>query len=466
MSKPRYFAIFGTMRTGSNLLERTLDSHDGLVGLGELFNSQFIGGPWDQEAFGVSIAQRNLDPAGFLEAVIRAHPGQVPGFRIFEDHDQRMIDHAARDPACARFVLTRDPLDSYLSLKIARLTNQWMVRKAENRKLAKVEFDAAEFTEYETLINAHYQRVRGLMRAAGQPWFEIAYEDLNDLGALNGAAAYAGSDERKDRAAPRILRQNPPLARDKVTNPDDLDAFLAERRGGRSATPPPPPLAPDFSALRSFFVARGLEVVCAPIPGVGDEALRAFLSEAQGAAGQYGQDFVDGLKPKQIARRRARGAFVFSFVRRPADRIRAVFQRFVRDGDAPDNLSGLQALLRNGYGADGTDGGDFDAFLNFIDDNLAGRTAAPYHPAWAPQADLLAAYAAETPVDFIGRAERVAEDAKYVLARLGLADHTLVAALAESFAQPLTPQLTPEREARIRAVFAVDYERLGYKPGR
>ena len=40
---PRYFAIFGAMRTGSNLLERTLASYDGLRTEGELFNPGFIG---------------------------------------------------------------------------------------------------------------------------------------------------------------------------------------------------------------------------------------------------------------------------------------------------------------------------------------------------------------------------------------------------------------------------------------
>ena len=336
MSRPRYFAIFGAMRTGSNLLEKTLDAHEGLAGLGEVFNDQFIGGPGTDEAFGCSLEQRNRDPIGFLDAMIAAHPGEVPGFRIFMGHDQRVMDHAARDPHCARIILTRDPLDSYLSLQIARLTNQWMVRKAENRKLAKVEFDPDHFTAYEAALNDHYRRIRAPMRAAGRPWLEIAYGDLGDLDTLNGAAAYAGSPERRERIAPRIQRQNPLDPADKVTNPDVLAEFMAGRSG--NARLAPKAAEPDFSALKSLYVARGLEVICAPMPGVADMELRAFLSSARDVGGGAGGEFVDGLKPKQIARRRARGGFVFSFIRHPADRIRAVFMRYLREKGAPETL--------------------------------------------------------------------------------------------------------------------------------
>ncbi|MGB0854525.1 MAG: hypothetical protein ACPGSI_14620, partial [Pikeienuella sp.] len=78
----KYFAIFGAMRTGSNLLEYTLDSYRGLTGVGELFNDAFVGKPNGDPYLGVSLAERNRDPLGFLADVIEAEKG-VPGFRIF-----------------------------------------------------------------------------------------------------------------------------------------------------------------------------------------------------------------------------------------------------------------------------------------------------------------------------------------------------------------------------------------------
>ena len=463
MTAPRYFAIFGVMRTGSNLLERTLDRHEKLVALGELYNPAFIGGPGEETAFGATIEDRNRDPVGFLEKVIAAHPGQIPGFRIFMGHDRRMLDHAARDPVCARIVLTRDPVDSFLSLKIAQQTQQWMVRKAENRRLAKVEFNADEFADYEARLLAHYDGVRQTMRAAGAPWFEVAYDDLSDLATLNGAARYAGADDAMEAVEPRILRQNPPRAEDKVTNPEALAEYLSTR----SAATPARKASPQFTALRSMLVARGVEAICAPIPGVADAALRDFLMRAQALSG--GDDkLVEGLKGKQIERRRGRGSFVFSLIRHPADRIRDVYMRFVFGGEAPEGLERLRATLIADYGApaDMTAETGFDAFLDFVGDAIAGRIAAPYHPAFAPQSDLLAAYAAETAVDFVARAETIAEDAAWIAGKLGHGDRgeALVSALEAALIPPETPAMTPERETRVREIFAKDYGRLGYKP--
>jgi hypothetical protein len=171
------------------------------------------------------------------------------------------------------------------------------------------------------------------------------------------------------------------------------------------------------------------------------------------------------LKGKQIARRRARGAFVFTIIRHPLERIRAVVARIAAEEDAPEGLEGLSDLLRERYGATGAAETDFDAFLSFVEDNIAGRTAAPYHPAWAPQAELLAAYAAHTPIDFVARAETIEEDAAWIAKRLGLAEKGLAATLREAFAPPLAPEPSPGQLARIEAIYADDYARLGYKPG-
>lgn len=462
MSAFRYFAIFGTMRTGSNLLERTLDSYEGLVGLGELFNPHFIGGPEATEAFGATMTERNADPLGFLEQAIAAHDGLTPGFRIFEDHDRRVADFAARDPSCAKIVLTRDPLDSWLSLEIARKTGQWMIRKAENRRLEKVEFNADAFEAYRDRIGAHYRRLRQSMCAASQPWIEVAYDDLGDLDTLNGIAGFVGSLERKETFEPRIQRQNPPRAADKVTNPRALAAWMKDGGGVLAQAPT---LAPRFSALDAMFVSRGVEVVCAPIPGVADAALRTFLERAQQAAGKSDKPLSDKLKGKQVERRRARGTFVFSLIRHPADRIREVFVRFAKGTAAPD---WLRETLIARYGASpGLDeDGDFDAFLAFVADNIAGRTPGDYHPEWAPQSELLAIYAEETPVDFVARAERIGEDAPYILSRLGVPDPDgeVTATLAAALKRPETPRLTPDREERICEIYARDYARLGYKP--
>lgn len=105
----KYFTIFGAMRTGSNLLERSLDQYAGLSGHGELFNPQFIGKPDRREFLTMPLADRNADPIGLLNLLVEASPHAIPGFRIFDNHDQRVIDFAARDPNCAKIILRRNP---------------------------------------------------------------------------------------------------------------------------------------------------------------------------------------------------------------------------------------------------------------------------------------------------------------------------------------------------------------------
>ncbi|MEM7525324.1 MAG: sulfotransferase family 2 domain-containing protein [Pseudomonadota bacterium] len=462
---PRYFAIFGSMRTGSNLLERTLHQYKSLIGLGELFNQHFIGKPKQTEAFGATLAERNLDPVGFLEKVIAAHPGQIPGFRIFDGHDARMLDHAARDPHCARIVLSRDPVDSFVSQRIAQETDQWMLRKEENRRLAKIRFDPEEFETYRARLEDHYARVRRAMRAAGRPAFEIAYDDLLDVDVLNGAARYAGANEEKTDVAEKIARQNPAALADKLTNPEAAAPYA--RTGHVSPASP----RPRFRALDDLIVSRGVELVFAPAPGALDNAATKFIEGVETAVGAGDKALVQGLKQAQAERRRRRGAFVFSIVRHPATRLRDVFERLVLQSGASPFGDVREALVRD-YGAPDAAicltsrdaaGESFDAFMRFVEDSLANRAAAPLHPAWAPQATLLAAYGEVCPIDFIARAERIEADAAYVLQRLGVEDDgALASALRAEAEAPSLIEMTEAREAAARHVHALDFNRLGF----
>ena len=117
------FVIFAEMRTGSNLLEATLAQVPGIVCHGEIFNPDHLGGPAVTEVLGVTMADRIADPSALLDRV-RAAPG-LNGFRFFFDHEPRVLDAILTDPRCAKIVLTRNPVDCYISLKIAYNTKRW-----------------------------------------------------------------------------------------------------------------------------------------------------------------------------------------------------------------------------------------------------------------------------------------------------------------------------------------------------
>lgn len=470
-----YFAIFGAMRTGSNLLERSLDSYDGLKGLGELYNSVFVGKPKGEPLLGVTLEARNRDPVAFLRRVIAETPG-IPGFRIFQGHDARMIDYIARDPACAKIILRRPAVDSYVSLEIARETGQWMLTNEENRRLVKVRFDPAEYEIYRDELDAYYAMIRRKMRAAGQAPFEIAYDELRDVELLNGAAAFVGAKTMLSAAPQKIQRQNPVAWADKVTNPEEMEAYFASRPGAGGGEPRTNMHVPArFSALDELVASRGFSLIYAPVAGAGAESVRRFIRKAEAASGVGGKPLATGLKGAHIARRRRRGGFVFTFIRHPALRAEDVFHRRVVAG-GKHALTSVQALLAEQYGAPSQaemarDAAarevGFDAFIAFIGDNLAGRTAIREDALWASQTGLLAEYAREAPPDFIGRCENAAQDGAFVLSRLGVGDMT--GALAQEFASDVAPEgagglITPIREARLMEIYARDYARLGYMP--
>ena len=113
--------MFAEMRTGSNFLEANLNALPGVTCHGEAFNPVFIGRKDQTEFLGVTLAQREQDPALLLRRMRERTPG-LSGFRYFHDHDPRIFDLVMDDPRCAKIVLTRNPLESYVSLKIAQAT--------------------------------------------------------------------------------------------------------------------------------------------------------------------------------------------------------------------------------------------------------------------------------------------------------------------------------------------------------
>ena len=136
--KFKYFVVFADMRTGSNLLESHLNAYDDILCVGEAFNPNFIGYPNRDDLLGISDEERDRDPMKLLYA-IRDHSPEIVGFRFFHDHDPRVLKSVLPDPDCAKIILARNPLDSYVSWKIARATDQWKLTDEVERKEKKID---------------------------------------------------------------------------------------------------------------------------------------------------------------------------------------------------------------------------------------------------------------------------------------------------------------------------------------
>jgi len=197
------------MRTGSNLLEKNLNQFDAIECHGELFNPSFIGKPNQASFLGIDKAKREADPQWLISKIVSHDDHKLSGFRIFLGHDNRIFESVIADPECAKIILRRTPLDSFISLKIAKETNQWMLGNAPKRKSATVRFDKGEYSAYLAELDGYHSNLRKHLQLAGQTAFEIRYEDLKSVDVLNGLAKFLGIKEEKTNFAEKIKRQNP-----------------------------------------------------------------------------------------------------------------------------------------------------------------------------------------------------------------------------------------------------------------
>jgi hypothetical protein len=193
-----HFVILADMRTGSNLLEESLNACAGLRCHGEVFNPRFIGHEGEMALFGLSLDARDRDPGTMIDRLKAEAPG-LGGFRLFPGHDPRVLDRCLADPRCAKIVLARNPVDSYVSLKIARQTGQWWLGDHTRAQGATAHFDAEEFDAYLHALRGFYGRVRHALQCSGQTAFHIHYDDLRDAEVLGGLARWLGAE------APRAL---------------------------------------------------------------------------------------------------------------------------------------------------------------------------------------------------------------------------------------------------------------------
>jgi LPS sulfotransferase NodH len=174
---PRFtsFVVFAEMRTGSNLLEANLNTLPGVHSHGEVFNRYIMGKKDRTEMFGITIEDRDRDPRPLLHK-LREETEGLPGFRFFHDHDLRILDDVLPDATCAKIILTRNPLESYVSWKIAQATDQWKLTHPKRLKTAKVRFDVPEFLKHLQDIQAFQLLLLNALQTTGQTAFYLDYD--------------------------------------------------------------------------------------------------------------------------------------------------------------------------------------------------------------------------------------------------------------------------------------------------
>lgn len=456
------FVLLGGMRTGSNYLEANLNALPGLHCLGELFNPHFFGKKDQVDAFGFDLAARDRDPLGVLARIRAAHDG-LTGFRLFYDHDARVLDAVLSDPGCAKIVLTRNPLDSYVSLKIAQETNQWMLRNPKNLKTAKIRFDGEEFTAHVTAQQEFQLTILHALQVSGQTAYYLDYEDIGDVEVLSGLARFLGIDAAIEAPDSTLKKQNPEEIETKVTNPGAIATAIQRLdRFNLSRTPNFEPRRGP--AVPTMIVAREAPLLFLPIKAGPEAEVVAWLSAVGGAV-------ESGLSQKELRQwKRARpGHRSFTMLRHPVERAYAAFVDRVLNGQASEVRRALQRQhgVELPEGAETGEAGQlrsgFLGFLRFVRMNLSGQTALKVDAHWATQAAIIQGFAQIVPPDAILREAEATVALRQLSEQAGCPSHAFSPAPEPKH---LAAIYDDEIERAAQDAFQRDYVTFGFAPWR
>lgn len=472
MSRFDYFILLAEMRTGSNLLEANINALDGVTCHGEAFNPSFVGYPKINSVLGVDMDAREADPFALLEKIKISD--EMAGFRFFHSHDPRVLNTCIEDPRCAKIVLTRNPLDSFVSWKIAQATGQWKLTNATHSKSTSITFDPADFEAHLEAIQAFQVRIQHALQTSGQTAFYIGYDDLRDLDVLNGLAQFLGVDARLSNVNKKLKKQNPEPLAQRVSNYDEMTVALA--RLDRFDLGRTPHFEPGRGpAIPSYVAAPQSGLLYMPLQSGPDQAVRKWLAD------------IDGAQPDALIRKFSQKSLrmwqethethrSFAVLRHPLARAHAAFcDRILLDG--PRCLPEIRANLirvhklklpetlpdlfdKSAY-SDADHRRAFAGFLNFLKTNLAGQTSIRVDNAWASQLTLLQGMAQFALPDHILREETLAQDLAFVGQQVGLTKLPTLCDPAHRWQERLLAIYDTEIEAAARNAYARDYAAFG-----
>jgi LPS sulfotransferase NodH len=457
------FVMFAAMRTGSNFLEANLNAMQGVTCHGEVFNPTFIGKSNQVEFMGLSLADRAADPMAFIRTM-RAGTQGLSGFRYFHDHDPRVFDAVLEDPLCAKIVLTRNPIESYVSLKIAQQTGQWKLTNVNKIKTAQAHFDRAEFEAHLTDLQDFQMKIMHGLQVTGQAAFYIDYDDINDLDVLNGLAAFLGVSvlENLDNS---LKKQNPEEISQKVLNVDEMERVLSRLDRFNLAR------TPNFEPRRApmvpgFVAARNAPLLYMPIKSGPVAEVTVWLERFGGLDGDFTQRTLRQWKRARPLHRS------FTVLRHPLARAHEAFVTQILSGQFKEIRNQLAKVyklplpeLGQPYPDTKAHKDGFLAFLKWIKLNLSGQTGMRVDAHWATQAAILQGFAQFQSPDLVLREDRLAEGLAFLAAEVGKPAPES-AAPRPVFDDVLVSIYDADLEDAARDTYARDYIAFGFQDWR
>ena len=465
-----YFVMFAEMRTGSNFLEANINEFEGLTCYGEAYNPHFVGYPKKTDLLGITQAMRESDPMSLISKM-RTQTKGLPGFRFFRDHDARMLEQCLQDRRCAKIILTRNLLDSYVSWKIAKQTNQWKLTNAKKRRTVKIRFNMAEFEMHLAGIQTFQKRLQTALQSAGQTAFYLSYEDIPNVDVLNGLAMFLEVDDRIKHVSKALKRQNPTSLKDKVENYDEMVAALREADlfyliTASNTEPRRGPVVPSYVAAAEAPLMY-LPIKCGP-----EVQIRNWLAAF---GGDDEDSLLTGFNQKTLRqwKRKHKGHRSFTVICHPVVRAHAAFCECILDigeGSYPEIRETLRLVYKLPIPSGEVDGTydlhshreAFLVFLKFLKENLRGQTSIRIDPAWCSQSRAIEGFRQFASPDMVLREDKLVDGLAYLASEVGM-DVPVMPTIVDTYPIALSEIYDSEIEAACRDAYQRDYMMFGYK---
>jgi hypothetical protein len=473
------------MRTGSNLFEQSINLFDSFSCNGELFNPSFVGYPNQDSYCGMDVADRDRDPIKLIRKMVAQATDELPGFRLFSDHDQRVLDHVLEDETCAKIILTRNPLDSYISYAIARKTDQWRLTDLHKRKTAQVDFDIVGFKSYVNTLSEFSKKIRTKLQSTGQAAYQLSYPDLGKLDVYNGLSHFLESEEQLDDMKEKIKRQNPEGLSEKVKNYKEMIEQVRSINFLESGLP-------EFheperhAAAKNFVLGDKVPFLFQPISDFGRTAIEDWMSSHLEI---NGGELLSGLKQKEIfnwmGENESRVAF--TLLAHPVERVYHAFNRHIfQTGESgfpwirkilveqynvklPD-ADLCETLNKGALDSIGYDAEDYrqalKKFAKFLNGNLKGQTRARIDHSWASQSAILGGYTKVIHPDYLLRGHTLERVITVIEDQLGLEHIPIAEILPNDAAFQLAQIYDDELEQAVSKAYSRDYMNFGFKGWR
>lgn len=448
------------MRTGSNFLESNLNALPGVTCHGEAFNPFFIGGEGKQELFGIDMARRNADPSGFLRAM-RDQTDGLAGFRYFSDHDPRVFDLVMQDHACAKIILTRNQLESFISWKIAKQSDQWWLANTKHLKTVRPTFELPEFLQrIDDLTQFQAKLVRAL-QVTGQTAFTLDYDDVLDLGVLNGLAEFLGVPARLENLVFRFKKQNPEPIEEKVANPAEMRKALATIDWfNQSHAPNFEPRR--FANLQQHIVSETAPLLFMPVKSGPERQVKKWLQSYGPVSNNLDRTALRKWKEAHPGQRS------FTVLRHPLARAFATYCDFLEKEWMPELRPYLKRVHKfqlppkgKSFETEAEFREGFKVFLELFKYIFAGRTELRTLTQFASQSAILQGFSYLQNPDMVLREDQLQRGLDYLAAEVGLAPQPLPPS-KEQFPYSLESLYAPDLEALARDAYARDYTGFGF----